>query len=550
MKSEVRGQTSYLLLLTSPHNMKKLILFIFIVILTEPSNGQITFQKNYGGANDDFGTCAQPTSDGGYIITGSTKSFGQGVYLIKTDSAGDTLWTKSIGTDNEAGQSVQQTSDGGYIISGTRHDAALGESFVYVIKLDSSGTILWRKCYEGGAGYSVRENNDKGFIICGIVTSGFSNYSITLIRTDSVGTALWIKFIVLGGGHDNGYAAQQTSDGGFIVTGTLGPSFYYAFLLKVNASGNVTWCKWFSAGTVSYLGQCVLQTSDGGYIIAGTASSNSTGQHPILIKTTSTGNVSWTKKYVASIGGEYTYTLQKTNDGGYVVACINYDWIANKTFPSIFKTDSTGTLLWSQQFYNVKAVTSALGFITVNQTMDGGYILCCTTDSLGAGGKDICMIKTDSTGHSFCNDSTQTLTTVSMTTAIMSIVQNINVGTAANVPPLTIGAGCMTTTNCYNNSTAVSTINENSTGLFVFPNPFSPDQSGSTTLLFSLPKTEKVSFKVFDVNGRLIKIIADGMFEKGENKIEWNAADVNAGLYFLRMETKGYSETIKLSLVK
>ena len=80
----------------------------------------------------------------------------------------------------------------------------------------------------------------------------------------------------------------------------------------------------------------------------------------------------------------------------------------------------------------------------------------------------------------------------------------------------------------------------------IYPNPVST----STTVLFYVGQTENVALKIFDVSGRLVTTLADASFEEGDHEIIWNAAEVNAGIYFLRMETATYSENRKLIVTK
>jgi hypothetical protein len=134
----------------------------------------VQWEKTFGGSNIDGSESVQQTSDGGYIITGGTYSFGAGendVYLIKTDSAGNLLWQKTFGWgDDEVGSSIKQTTDGGFIIAGTTIPHGAGACDIYIIKTDSAGNSLWQKTF-GGSYYdssgSVQQTFYGGCIIAG-----------------------------------------------------------------------------------------------------------------------------------------------------------------------------------------------------------------------------------------------------------------------------------------------------------------------------------------------------------------------------------------------
>jgi hypothetical protein len=133
--------------------MKKIIVVSFLFFVNNCFGQQITFQKTYGGINNERGSCAKQTADGGYIITGWADSFGAGnwdIYLIKTNANGDTLWTKTYGgTDDDYGFAVQQTTDSGYIIVGSTSSFGAGNFDTYLIKTDVNGNSLWTKFFSG-----------------------------------------------------------------------------------------------------------------------------------------------------------------------------------------------------------------------------------------------------------------------------------------------------------------------------------------------------------------------------------------------------------------
>jgi len=380
--------------------MKRLALILgaFTMLLVSLSDAQQRWVRTYGGTNRDRGYSVQQTSDGGYIGAGGTSSFGNGyqVYLIKTDASGDTLWTRNYGgTDYDDGRSVWQTSDGGFIIAGATASFGAGSYDVYLIKTNASGVARWTKFYGGALedwGYSVQQTSDGGYIVVGIkeIIVG-SDKDVYFLKTDAFGDTLWTRTYG-GAGYDYAYSVQQTSDGGYIITGATSGDVY---LIKTNASGDTLWSRTYG-GRNSDGGYSVQQTSDGGYIIAGYTESFGAGYGDIyLIKTNASGDTLWTKTY-GGINDDYGNSVQQTSDGGYIIAggsCTFGQWGCDVY---LIKTNASGNRIWARTYSGTDWEVGN----SVRQALDGGYIIAGCTNSFGAGDDDFYIIKTDSLGRS------------------------------------------------------------------------------------------------------------------------------------------------------
>lgn len=317
-----------------------------ILLIKTNAYGNEQWENTFGGSGNESGEAVQQTSDGGYIIASMTDSYGAGgedVYLIKTNADGSKLWDKTFGGPNyDAGESVHQTTDGGYIIVGGTESYGTGEDNVYLIKTDGDGKELWHKTFGGPLGEwgrCVQQTSDGGYIITGKTRSyGAGDTDAWLIKTDINGNELWNKTIG-GRGSDDGLSVQQTSDGGYILTGwttsygiDLETSDYSDFwLVKTDNSGNELWNYTYD-GSGSDLDYSIRQTNDGGYIIVGsTAPLGSDKNDDVwLVKTDDNGNKLWDK----TLGGSHLdkgLSVQQTNDGGYVItgwtqSCEDCSW--------------------------------------------------------------------------------------------------------------------------------------------------------------------------------------------------------------------------------
>jgi hypothetical protein len=360
---------------------------------------QTEWNKTYGGTQDDAASSVQQTSDGGYILAGYTKSSGKGgqdFWLVKTDSAGNQQWNKTYGgaQDDEA-SSVQQTSDGGYILAGTTRSSGAGFYDLWLVKTDSAGNQQWNKTYGGtdadGAS-SVQQTSDGGYIIAGFTFSfgnGFEDF--WLVKTNSSGNQEWNR--TYGGtGYEVATSVQETFGGGYILAGetsSVGFGHYDFWLVKTGNLGYQQWNKTYG-GTDHDSARSVQQTSDGGYIIAGLTDSFGAGSADfLLVKTDLAGSLQWNKTYGGTQDDE-AYSVRQTSDGGYIAGGYSSSFGAGSHNFWLVKTGLSGYQQWNKTYLG----TSWYEARSVQQTSDGGYIVGGSTNSTGHGGFDFWLLKT------------------------------------------------------------------------------------------------------------------------------------------------------------
>ncbi|ROH89845.1 MULTISPECIES: T9SS type A sorting domain-containing protein [Chryseobacterium] len=325
------------------------------IVKLNPAGG-IQWQKTLGGSNVDDAQSIRQTTDGGYIIAGSSNS-GDGdisgnhgnydYWIVKLDSNGNMQWQKSLGGSSmDMAQSIQQTSEGGYIVAGSSssNDGDVsgnhGGGDYWIVKLDINGNIQWQKSLGGSSSEqvnSVQQTFDGGYIIAGTtvstdgdITVSYGNNDFWVVKLDSGGNMQWQK--TLGNIGDNiGYYAQQTFDGGYIAVGTsfnssnLESGLPDYWVIKLSNNGTIEWDKYFG-GSFHDNAITIRQTPEWDYIVAGWTASNNgqvTNHHGNLdywiIKLDSSGNLKWEK----TLGGpdfDYLTALELTADNGYIVS--------------------------------------------------------------------------------------------------------------------------------------------------------------------------------------------------------------------------------------
>jgi uncharacterized delta-60 repeat protein len=331
-------------------------------ILKLNSAGNIEWQKTYGGGDYDKAYSIQQTNDGGYIVLGNTESFGAGgqdIWVLKLSSEGDIEWQKTYGgSDADEAHSILQTSDGGYIVAGYTNSFGAGWYDFWVLKFSSDGDIEWQKAYGGSSddiAHSIQQTSDGRYIVVGETNSfGAGGVDIWILKLSSGGDVEWQK--ALGGSSDDiAYCIQHTIDGRYIVagyTGSFGAGDYDFWISKFSSDGDVEWQKTYG-GSSDDIAHSIQQTSDGGYIVAGSyivsSSTNLIGAVRNdydfwILKLSSGGDIEWQKAYGGNYSEDIAHAIQQTNDGGYIVAGQTASWGVGQYDFWIYKLSPEGNI--------------------------------------------------------------------------------------------------------------------------------------------------------------------------------------------------------------
>jgi len=384
--------------------LKTFIIFIILLMYFSIAKVYSTWYKNYGGANADQANSIQQTSDGGYIVAGFSQSYtygGKDFAIYKLDSSGNKVWFKHYGGANDdEGKSIQQTSDGGYIVAGWTQSYTYGFHDFAIFKLDSSGNKTWFKHYGGTSsdlGYCIEQTSEGGYVVTGNTrsyTHGSSDFAI--YKLDSNGNKIWFKHYG-GASGDYGYSIQQTTDGGYIVAGYCSSYTYGGedfAIYRLNSSGNKVWFKHYGGGLNDYA-QSIQQISDGGYVVAGYTHSYTYGNSDYAIyKLNSSGNNVWFKHY-GGLSYDTARLIQQTSDGGYIVAGNAQSYSYGSYDFALYKLNSSGNKTWFKHYGS----NTDDGARSIQQTSDGGYIMAGYTDSCTYGGYDFAIYKLDNSGN-------------------------------------------------------------------------------------------------------------------------------------------------------
>lgn len=434
-----------------PFSFGQIVTYGLMLLFANSTLGQdILWEKSLGGRHDDFLMDAQPTPDNGFILAGSSLSNNSGnkvdpnngdldYWIWKMNEDGDLEWQKNFGgTGTDFLQNIKLTRDGGFILGGISNsnkgfdktDDSKGQDDFWIIKLNAGGGQQWQKTI-GGLGQeklqSIIQTKDGGYIIGGSSSSNksedkdtdsFGNMDYWLVKLNSDGKTEWQKTF---GGiyYDELRSIEQTSDQGFIVGGysnspmsgnksenNIGEGDFW--ILKLDKKGEIEWQKTFGGNKDDQL-SIVHQYYDGNYIIGGSSNSDNSFEKKVgndngtdfwISKLDSDGNSIWQNNY--NIGKEDMLTSLIENDdhslllGGMAVSESKSGHKDDKGINDFvgLKINEKGEEIWRRSVGSDGADILK----KIIETRDGGYLLAGMSNPNKKGNPAYSATKSQKTG--------------------------------------------------------------------------------------------------------------------------------------------------------
>ena len=358
--------------------------FYTLLILLIPFVGfgqNILWEKSY-----NFGDFEVPSDvvqnnifEDGFVFTGFVNQDleipnTQSILIVKTNTVGDTLWSKIITISNrQEAQKIVEAKDGGYIVSGTiQNQNEQLSSDILLIKLNSLGYIEWNKQYGGNewqSSYGLDKSSDGGYVIVGSRNiEGNPATHLYIIKTNITGDTLWTKSYSFGLNEVSGQSISETYDGGYVISAFgQDDNGTQVYLIKIDTFGSVLWLQTYGGYEIDgseYIIPSleVIETNDNGFIFT---YSDNDGVIK-CIKTNNMGNVQWEQTYDFE-GWSVIFDLLETDDLGYVFA--GHSYTADNNYGIFFKTNEFGNIIWTLEDQSSKA------FSSLTETFDGDFIV-------------------------------------------------------------------------------------------------------------------------------------------------------------------------------
>jgi len=514
------------------------------VVKTDATGGTEWMQVFGGGLGTDEAQSVVITADGGYLVVGKTTSYAetlQDAWILKLDSAGDTLWTRQYsGPSYSSASTVIINNEGNYLISGYAYNSS-GNRDGLLLKYDPDGNLLWHKIY-GGAQEDwttdLRQTDDDGYILTGVSKSfGAGDRDLYLVKTDSNGDMLWSSTY---GGPDGewGWGIELLPDGGYIMTGWTGVFFSTQdiWLVRTDADGDIVWTKTYDFGSFD-MALDIIRANDGGYVITGVGNDNF-----IVLKVSESGEEEWINNSFDGSGqcviennqGEYIVTGQKIigfNTEGFLMSIMG---------ETMNQPPAEFSLLEPQDGDTLASLTDPVEFVweSSNDPDNDSVYYTLTVFNPDINFEFPLLVDTTYTfdGSTIFEELTDYQWTVSASDGGFIVVAD----TFTFVTPLGVGIDELNGEKQHGIS-----LNQN------YPNPFKQE----TIIKFTLDEPMQVTLEIFNIHGQKVTTLVAKHLSAGTHRIKWDGTDVSGnnapkGIYLYRFNGDGFIKSYKMFLTR
>jgi hypothetical protein len=455
-------------------------------------------------------------------------------------------------TYKDVGYSIIETDKGNYIAVGSygasNHDLSTGD--IYIVMIDDFGNQLWNKRFGSSTQYEIAHSilslSDNSYMI----KYNQRDSRLRLLKITNNGDSLFTKSYSMFTNYGKNF--NITSDGGIITTGSFNSNIT---LFKLDSQGDSLWMKTYGVDSLWVVGYSVQQTNDKGFIICGVINGYEYGSKGLwLIKTDEFGDILWTKNFMVKSNDNVYAELQclsviQTIDEGYFISAIKIisECYACELRPRgwLIKTDSKGDTLWTSSFEQFTDFRSGI------QTSDGGYV------AVGIFYPNFMLVKLDTNGKLEWKKE--------IGNNYYERFVGLDVKETKDKGFITTGEIRRQLSRYYD----LFILKVNKDGILVsvkdaektiptrfylkqnYPNPFNP----STTINYTIPNGGNVRLEIYNSLGEIVNILKDCYEDAGSHTITWTGKDSNgnslsSGIYFYRLVSDDFTQAKKMILLK
>ncbi|NQT63382.1 MAG: T9SS type A sorting domain-containing protein [Candidatus Marinimicrobia bacterium] len=473
--------------------MIKVFRLIYFLLFSVYLTAQVPeFELIFGSEAIFYGEDIHEIQSEGYLVLSYYTISTTKIQLTKIDLNGEILWQHDI--IDGVGRSMVETADGNYAIVGHFGSPENAEDLL-IVKVDSNANIIWTNTFGGSLeelSYKIIETSDQGFCIAARTSSwGAGGWDVLLLKVDSLGSSEW--YATYGDEHvDKVYDLKECSDNGFLLVGShkTGTDESDTYMIRTDSIGDTLWTRKYNFVTRSWAS--AVEINESGFLLVGGLGQGLSGEADILIiQTDHAGDILWTRTWDGSIPGtprsDNAIDIRSLDNNSYIITGSTNGIQANSDL-LLLKVDQFGDEIWHSVYGNGE--NREVGRVA-KPTYDGGII------AVGLSEYNVYVVKTEDQE------------------AVSIVPSDI-------LSPLHCIIGC-------------------------FPNPFNP----TTTISYALPEQTTVKLTIFDIQGKEVWTLQDASKPPGLYEVQWNGKNdsgisVSTGVYFCRLQTGSFSQTIKM----